>query len=831
MRRQNRSCDQCRKSKRACDVYFRDPQQSLRRLNAAAGRANNVSLAESYLGEPLRLPHYSSTHHLYRSLKFGTNGSNQRVLQTTMTPVSCPAPTAGEPKSNAPYIGLETGFDATLMIQFPLQLAVMIRPASPTVSPCTPKQGPHIVQLHRGSTLMPQTCAMFPGRQRRLPVRPREAKLRRALQLALRLPAAPSALYQSVPPASSRQHMATQAPNSQPPSSASGKDDKNDSSLIQAHSHTNAHRQPVTPVSNSKRRNKSFSVGLTNTDNASISPFSAGHTMIMNTNKRIISNNLISIYQNAFELALACCLSQEACPYQFNAISQPSTSGISWLASRVENVHLLNQYNPKKQNTGVYYRVFQLDKVAQANKLVRLSKAENRAVSEALYLAIMAFAIQWAQESRHQCGTHAHTSGSIESLEFDIIDTLSGEFDRTLQKTLWAQASLALQRCADIECFRVVCAEWIMALTQKPIDRDDFTLDIPRRRSSGSKIPIVGREGTVASQIDDIIAADGPPWYIERASRRIHALKFRYDSHKACILDSYKGSSKPERTVTVESISDENMGTFNLMYWMTIMIDTVSAVINNRPVVISDTACHHDPKYLGRPELEQFAIDHHPYDIEWWATIFNQESDNQTLRWPCLYETAVKIIVAVTPVKVVLFRHVSQLQDTLRSHYRGESIENIISNAMAIYKHWNMNYGAFFRDMVDQYHTVPMQMRIWCVHAVAYFHCAVLILADLIELVDGNGLGLEHSSQIRINIGVVKCLRMDSTKLISDLAKASGRPPDIDIPGLNLDVVKRVILPEPWTMILIRVFTKVAMIRLTEIEEAVRNTSAFGSDG
>lgn len=56
MRRQNRSCDQCRKAKRACDLYLRDPQHSVKRPSSGAGRAGNVSVAESYLGKRLRYP-------------------------------------------------------------------------------------------------------------------------------------------------------------------------------------------------------------------------------------------------------------------------------------------------------------------------------------------------------------------------------------------------------------------------------------------------------------------------------------------------------------------------------------------------------------------------------------------------------------------------------------------------------------------------------------------------------------------------------------------------------------------------------------------------------
>ncbi|KAH7013938.1 hypothetical protein EDB80DRAFT_382342 [Ilyonectria destructans] len=832
MRRQNRSCDQCRKAKRACDLYLRDPQHRVKGPSSGAGRAGNVSLTESYLES---LTDDNDTRvwpcsHCRRTQKQCTlNWVRSRLQHDSAGRVSGAA-SSGDAHSNVQRQSLHPQMR---IAHPPIAHGVDFNATGPSNIPWAPTSTPSQTPRGRIETNFANGFASptstFDSPSANVAVfEPSMYPYSQPTEIGTTFNTQPIPSQPLLTDCSSVIENTTLDMYSQQSSSASEDDDTNELSSFQAQSHRNAPFQPFTPVSNSHKREapSASPVGLVSTDTASISPFSTTHALVMNANKRIISNNLISIYRNAFELALACCLSQEACPYQFNAISQPSTSGISWLASRFENVRLINQYDPKQQASGVYYRVFKLDRVARANNLVRLTDTENRAASEALYLAIMAFAIQWAHGSQRENEKYSHTWGSIDNTDPDLAGTLSDEFDRTLQKTLWFQAKRALQHCADIECFRIVCAEWIMTLAQKPMEDADFAFDIPES-SFSSKTPIVGKMGTITSQISNIIEADGPPWFIERAARKIHALKFRYDALKASIVDSLKGGSpKLVRVATVERISNEDMGTFNLMYWMTIMIDTISAVINNRPVVISDTECHHDPTYLGHPELEHFSIDHRPYDLEWWATVFAPASDDRILHWPCFYETAIKVIVAATPVKVVLFRHVSHLQNSIRSDFHGESIENIISNAMALYKHWNVTYSAFFRDMIDQYHTVPMQMRIWFIHVVAYFHCAALVLADLIELVDEKGLGLEYSSQVRVRIGVVRCLRENSTIIISDLAQASECPPATDVPALNFDLVKRAILPEPWTMILIRAFTKVATIQLAEMEEATWNSPA-----
>ncbi|KAH7111637.1 hypothetical protein EDB81DRAFT_768551 [Dactylonectria macrodidyma] len=82
MRRQNRSCDQCRKAKRACDLA---PLQDTKGKKSSSGDGNNASFAKS---------HYA-TH---------------------------PALTAAELESSALCIGLETELDITRLVDHLLQI-------------------------------------------------------------------------------------------------------------------------------------------------------------------------------------------------------------------------------------------------------------------------------------------------------------------------------------------------------------------------------------------------------------------------------------------------------------------------------------------------------------------------------------------------------------------------------------------------------------------------------------------------------------------------------------------------------------------------------------
>ncbi|KAH7133958.1 hypothetical protein EDB81DRAFT_88895 [Dactylonectria macrodidyma] len=823
MRRQNRSCDQCRKAKRACDLA---PLQDTQGKGSSAGDGNNASFTKSHQGNLAgndadrhspcsycrRTGKQCTLHWARNRLRYNPAGGKP-TANGLNGPGSVAKPQSLHPQAARPH--------STEAPDTYLRPGVGLPNVShaPMFPPCPNPRGPVETSFAIGLSIrnsiidpMPMdtmsidsvVCTnLQPGGHVTVP----------SPQLTPFLPLMNGGSLITDP--------VTQMPHPQPRLSTTDEDDS-DGMPVFRDQPSGSHSNQSSASGEDSSKNGGFcpSFGPGCHGSSSISPFSTAHVMNMNTNKKIISSNLISIYHNAFELTLSCCLSQEACPYQFNAISQPATNGITWLASRFEDVTLVKQYNPEVRKTGVYYRISKLDRVAQANNLIRLSKTEDRAVSKALYLAIMAFAVQWAKKSQNLNDRTSRTTSSIERPERGGAETLSDEFDRTLQKSLWASAKRALQDCADIECFRIACAEWIMGLAQKPMEDDDFPFD-DLGNSFGPTTTVSGRKGYLESHIKSIIAADGPPWFIERAARKVHTIKFRYDSIKASLSDELKDPSNFESTATAKSISDEDMGTFNLLYWMTIMIDTISSALNNRPVVLSDTDCHHDPAYLGHPDVEQFGIEYHPHDLQWWGKFFDPKGDDSTLRWPCSYETAIRVIVAATPVKVVLFRLVSQLQNSIRSKHRGELIETIISNCMAIYQHWNANYSAFFQDMIEQYVIVPMQLRIWFIHVVVYFHCATLILADLLELVDSKGLGLEYSSQVRLNIGVVKFIRRDSSTIVSDLAKASEYPAATDVPGMSPAVVKRAILPEPWTMILIRAFTKAAILLLNEAEEAV----------
>ncbi|KAM5342770.1 hypothetical protein ACJ41O_013736 [Fusarium nematophilum] len=535
---------------------------------------------------------------------------------------------------------------------------------------------------------------------------------------------------------------------------------------------------------------------------SSLSPFSIDQSMMARSNNQFISTNLLQIYHDVLEHNLSCWLTEVTCPYRAPRYDANSANALTEWGSSWSN--------------RIYRRTLSLDRVAQSSKLINLTRAEDQAVVKALHLSIMAFATQWAQGSRRQRERYPALADIVEDERpEDFLDEISEEFDRNIQRHLWEQAQRALQDVADVESYRVACAELIFGLAQKPWARDD------EESLANGPDPFIhqGAKFDPASTIDEIagiIDKDGPPVYIERAARKMHALKFRYDSARRGVTGRRIGTKRAD---PVSSMSTEDRGTVGLLYWLAVMFDTVSSSMSERPLVVADADSQHDD---AREALE--AAD----TGRWNVPLFIQDSFEQpsTVHWPCSYEAAAEAVTRSAPVKVLLYRHVAYLQNILRRGGRGDKVEEIIRNTTSLYRYWNMTHGAFFKELLRDYESVPGRIQSWFVCISAHWHLAALMFADLVEYVDENEMGVAHASQSRLCSKMVTRIREASARELSDLARVST-PPDEDI-GLMVTpqlshfhhaVNEATILTEPWTIILIRAFSKAAVLLITEAND------------
>ncbi|KAH6992816.1 hypothetical protein EDB82DRAFT_460351 [Fusarium venenatum] len=520
-----------------------------------------------------------------------------------------------------------------------------------------------------------------------------------------------------------------------------------------------------------------------NSSHSSLSSFSLDQSMMARSNNQLISSNLLHIYHDVLEHNLTCWLNEITCPFgRSKGPSMPRSSaewGSSW-------------------SNRVLRRTLSVDRGAQSAQLIHISKHQQAAVSKAYHLAIMAFATQWAQESRRQKERYASLADTNENPLNEYMDDVNEEFGRHLQRNLWDQARRALDDVADVESFRVVSAEMIFGFTQKPLSQDDKANDWT------TSVPLGGSfdADALSEEIADIIENNGPPIYMERAARKMHVLKYRYDAERRGIVKTRKN----KRPVTLSLMSTEDQSTISLLYWLSVMLDTVSSSMAERPVVVVDANSQHDDA-TG--------------DKDWNVPLFIQDSLEKpklVVHWPCSYDEAAEAVARSAPVKVLMFRHVHYLQTVLRQGESPEKVEEIIERSVRVYRYWNMTHGTFFRELLENYDSIPGRIQSWFICISAPMHLGVLLLADLVSQVDSNSLGLPAQTQSRTNSKWILRVRERSAKELSDLARVtttSTPQPSEFHHALN----ESMILTEPWTVILERAFSKAAIYWMGEAND------------
>ncbi|KAL6859458.1 hypothetical protein J3F83DRAFT_748998 [Trichoderma novae-zelandiae] len=543
----------------------------------------------------------------------------------------------------------------------------------------------------------------------------------------------------------------------------------------------------------------------------SLSISSVDQEMISHCNSQLISKNLLQIYHDVLEHNLSCWLT---------AINNPLTP-----QSRHEDAEshtgLVREWGSAWSNR-IYARAIQLDRELISANIVRLTRPQDAAVTNALHLAIMAFSTQWAQGSHRQKEQYPNTFTATG----DDSDSFAEEFDRSLQQQIWAQAKRALQAVDELESYRVALAELIFGLTQKAWGHEAEDGDAGVDTNIHSRG--VGLENEVKARLGDIISKEGPPIYMERAARKVQTLQARYNAGRRGLGSPVVSNNSVEATGSPQFFSSkENRETMGLLYWFAVMFDTVSSSMNERPVVVPDEDIpHYADEDLYDTATENDAPIHGRWDV---GEFVHDDVENPAYKptWPCPYEDAAKAVTKAAPVKVLLFRQLSYLQGILRRGARGKRVEDIISSTLSLYRYWNKTYGSFFRELMLDIDSIPERIRSWFFCISCHWNLAALMIADLVAFVDDNSLGTDAETRARIAGKIAWRIRDAGTQELSELAVIS-----IPCHGLQDDsnfhhaVNEGTILTEPWTMILIRAFSMASAILLGEADEALRHGAA-----
>jgi len=428
-----------------------------------------------------------------------------------------------------------------------------------------------------------------------------------------------------------------------------------------------------------------------------------------------------------------------------------------------------------------------------------------------------------------------------------------------MQETLWHEARASLEDTADITSFRLVFANIIFALTQRPVDVAKYSSKLEAGKTKpfrdlcnndlsdfggylpGWTSPDISAEPEQTNYnqnlLENVFELDGPPIFLERALRQMFSYRCKlekFESQQRTNIKKTQGSPEISPTSINSPLDIKDRQTFNLLFWLAIMFDTLSAAINKRPLVVSDEDSDILPSIQPQSQSDQlesyadtsfmvmndFAPAKGNESGLWGDFFFPKESmylDENIPRWPCSYDIATTTLCEAAPIKVVLFRRVTQLQTLLSRRTRSQKLEIAIGNALKVHDYWNTKYGPFFRDCISYHNTLPLRIQSWYVVLAGHWHLAGLLLADLIEEIDELEAGTENHRITRSQKKLVENLRLHNAFAISDLGRCSCPNPDTSFSRANefhSAVNEGALLTEPWTEVLIQSFSKACSVLL-----------------
>ncbi|KAF2468722.1 uncharacterized protein BDR25DRAFT_264564 [Lindgomyces ingoldianus] len=803
-RKQNRCCDQCRKGKRACDAAILE--DTLLDTNGSSGGNPTVFHYSDVFGP---LAACSNCEKTKKTCTFEWLRS-QRVSQAT--PQSSAPPAKRRRKSGSSN-------NSQSRTETAGQLLAEVAPHPSALSGTTFANGGDLLPA---STIVPcefaqTTFADFPGG---IP----------SFDMALISPFPfgsthdtcndddETSLDRDSGQGSSIESLSEgtrESPDSTSPST-------DDSSVTANRNNVSKSCEAVIRVPRKRRRRSSSS---TSTASGMLFPsMSLANQFISSANNAFLTEGLLKIYHDSFENALSCWLTERTCPYSKDSdVSLAGDSGPDW--------------------NRIYHRVFKLDRLASGIRGRNLTFTEDKAASKAINSVIFSFATQWAQSSQRSKAKYPfHSDGSDKMggvFNSDENSSTNQDFDRALQISAWHEARLALQNAAEIESFRVVLAQIVFSLTQKPIDMTqdgDSTLKPAANDSNAPSSPDTCED--LLSKLNLTIDGEGPPIHLEQGLRLIHSLRSRMAMSGSMNRTAYpkiatsrcgnQSSSSPNR------LDAADRATVDLLFWLGIMFDTLSSAMHKRPLVVSDEDSDiysNEPRPVqndttnGNLSSHTGSVSEPKTESLWDDYLFARQRKRlqaNPVRWPCSYEQASSLLCDAAPVKVLLFRKVTRIQTLLSRNVRGERIERAIAAALQVYEHWGKMYAPFIRDCIDKHDSLPTRVQSWYICLTGHWHLATLLLADLVEIIDSSEMSLESRRTERISTNFVAGFRETNCHALSDLAGCACPREDASFPNsreFHFAVNQGALLTEPWTAVLIRAFAKAGVV-LLEAEES-----------
>lgn len=567
-------------------------------------------------------------------------------------------------------------------------------------------------------------------------------------------------------------------------------------------------------------------------------------------------NSLLAIYHDSMENALSCWVTERTCPYSMTSSLPPSSGSSkaggfsldptaqslsSRFAAALSNANLQNR---------LCSRICKLDQAWVAAHARTRTAREEKLATRALHSVIMAFASQWTHHPKLRASqlevlpggkTEVEASTSVgDVFEPDEVDTLPNPLtssERAVQEDLWNTARKSLDDCLGIASFRVIFANVVFSLTQRPLNVKEHVQDIRDDMVSGkfSEKPL-----------DDIMSRDPAPHFLENAQRQLYTFRYKLlreqrlrhgakAEMRGCALPRGNNSHLTGFEDDPVMSNPEHRQTFNLLSWLVVMFDTLTAAIYQRPLTIPDDESRdfHSLSSLDFSSSSAGLLENQPWfsmrdlrrakETDLWtnlflrlrSTSFHSLDGSMIVRWPCPESLALETISNGASMKVVLYRHVTRLQTLSYRCAAPEQIEEAIEEAMRVYNHWTVFYAPLANDCVAHHNQLPPRIQSWHILVTAHWFLAALIFADTLEAIDAAHVGLASRRESRLSGRLVQSIKTVNALGAARMARSSmsrehsGSDSSFARQSRAHDVVRpAAFMTEPWTVVLVSTFSK-----------------------
>ncbi|CBQ74027.1 related to regulatory protein alcR [Sporisorium reilianum SRZ2] len=542
-----------------------------------------------------------------------------------------------------------------------------------------------------------------------------------------------------------------------------------------------------------------------------ISPTSSTTRMTSTIDRIFLNDGLIRVYEGAAEHALQCWITSSNTPYMLVERSSSPSSSSQQL---------------------VYWRICELDRGARA-LLGHTTTSRERDIMDAFHAVVLAFAAQW---------TPSWISG---------LASARGRSENRVRLALWERARDRLQRVANVDSFRVIFALVIFAWTEKP-------RQVQERAAGDADVDLNG-ENCALDTSDWQSPAEGSTFLLVAAMRKLLSIKFRIEGRKRRGVSPWnapggkvKVAAQTRSAATADGEGHETMagkiqsdleskrpaavsdttaadasetarmdGTYHMLYWLCVVIDTETSVLRKHPPVVCDEdseiiSCipFTSPSSCDTPSPARKGI-WDDYIID--TSHRKHQSHEFVTSWPSDATKAAATLAFSTPAKVVMFRQISRLQMSFWRRASTQSVEQHIRSGLAIVYHWNQIYGPLIDSLRASHAALPASIQSWYVLLAFPWYLAILLFVEMVQTVDMAGASDAQCRHDRARSGLFPRLRdracADLTLLIAAIQSTAFTHPDHTFQYVR-DSGANLLLTEPWSEILVHSITAVVTTEL-----------------